>query len=151
RKAWILAATPSTRPGDLLLLALDQQLALQGMDFQGTGLLGARITDSKPATLADFFLPIGPLPTLAMHADVPLHLRGARDLGHWIGALTPPDSAPYTAWTAETLAHTRPRGLGLADLTAVERVRVPDLPTLTSAMMWRIEDFIDSHLATPLP
>lgn len=151
RKAWILAAAPDTDRGDALLLALDQQMMVQGLDFRAREFLGSRPTDSQRGSWGDFFLPVRPMPSLRGRADVPLRLRGARDGSPWIGVLTRPESDPHASWSPETLTHTRPRGHTLRDMTAIEPPSQAALPTLTSGMLRRVEDYIESHLETPLP
>jgi AraC-like DNA-binding protein len=144
RQAWILAAAPGTDRGDTLLLALDQQLTVQGVDHR------TRATNSSGRIWSDFFLPMRPMPSLRGRADVPLRLTGAGDGAPWIGVLTRPDCDPHTTWSPQTLAHTRPRGHMLRDMTAIESPPRAALPTLTSGMLRRVEDFIESHLETPL-
>ena len=149
RKAWILAAAPSAQSGSSLLLALDRQFTLLGMDYQATEHL--RPNDSAQPDWTNFFRPMSPLPTLRLRDDVPLKLMGAREDESWIGLLTPPDGDSRVTGASHTQLHSRPRCHALADLTPIEPTPLPDLPILTSGRRRRIEEFIETNLEMPLP
>lgn len=150
-RSWILAAAPMSNRNDSLLLALDQHLRLQGMDFRAAKLFESKAPAVQPPRWEDFFLPVSPLPSLRGRGEFRLQLRRAGTGEPWAALLTPPDfgSGPE-AWTGDALLYARPRCHTLADPLTI-REFLTQQPALTRATRQKIEDFIEARLEMPLP
>jgi AraC-like DNA-binding protein len=149
-KAWILAAAPVADRSDSLLLALDQRLKLQGVDFRAARFPRSGATATQPPRWEDFFLPILPLPSLRARGDIRLQLRGTRNGEPWTALLTPPDHCGSDTWTDDTLLYARPRCHALTGPLTIDDL-LTQQPSLTRATREKMEEYIEAHLETPLP
>ena len=146
---WVVAAAPVADPSRGLLLALDQQLTVQGMDSRAADWLLDQSTGAKRHRWEDVFRPVTPLPTLRAKADIPLRLTSARDAAPWTAILTGPDLS-WGRYSHDAMLHARPRLHGLADLTNGEPEQLLQIPSLTPGMRRKIEEYVEAHLETPL-
>jgi AraC-like DNA-binding protein len=149
-KTWILAAAPVGDRRDSLLLALDQRLKLQGMDFRAARHLRSGTPAAQPPRWEDFFLPILPLPSLRGRGDIRLQLRSTRDGEPWTALLTPPDHCGSDTWTDDALLYARPRCHTLTGPLTIDDI-LTQQPALTRSTREKIEGYIEAYLERPLP
>jgi AraC-like DNA-binding protein len=148
RYCWILAAAPSDDLGSSLLLAIDDQQSIIGVDQAARKLFALSdkgLADGMP--LSAVFAFDQSLFRRTADRDIPVRLMSARGDGRWWTALlTPPLSRSKVArnW-AEGVVHSRARISTLGDLplaTAPE----PSRGGLSPAVTRRVCDFIEGHL-----
>jgi AraC-like DNA-binding protein len=150
-RGWIVAAMPRNVPGSPILLAVDRDQRLLGIDRQGRQYLAARGRRwEAQLELSAFFRSNPALFRRRNQCDVPLTLLAASDAEPWIAVITPPNIGASTpSYDARAILHARPRLDLLTHLKAISsESREPR--GLSRYALNRIEEYIDCHLDSQL-
>jgi AraC-like DNA-binding protein len=150
RNDWIVAAAPVSNPDHGVLFALDQQLKVRGTGFGASEALGLRFQATGSQDWEDVFTAVTPMPTMRGRADSPVRLKAVGGGQAWIALFSGPDVRAGEAWSSDVLLHARPRLHQLATVAARESEQGPSVPSLTTGMRRRVEEFIENRLGMPL-
>jgi AraC-like DNA-binding protein len=148
---WVIAAMPRNAPGMPILLAVDREQRLLGADRQARQYLEARGRRFEPQLgLATLFQSSAALFRRRSPCDVPVTLMAPTDAEAWIAIITPPNIGAFEPrYDARAMLHARPRVDLLNHLRAMSaEYREPR--GLSRQALKRVEEYIDTHLDSPL-
>ena len=148
RREWIVAVAPVDAVDSGMLLAVNRDLRITGMDRQASKALSA---DEERAAATDraFWEVFERNPTLFRERDLgdvatPLVPLGTTDT--WLGLVTPPEATAQAWYNADVAAfHTRPR------LDVMSRFQRPQTERrrrggLSPATMKRVREYVDENI-----
>ncbi len=148
---WIIAATPRNIAGTPMLLAVDREQRVVGADRQARQYLEARGRrfDSQ-LDLATLFQASAALFRRRSPCDVPVTLMASTDAEAWIAIVTPPNIGAFEPrYDARAMLHARPR-LDLLNHLRAMSAEYREPRGLSRQALKRVEEYIDSHLDSPL-
>jgi AraC-like DNA-binding protein len=151
RRQWIIAAMRRNAPSTYVLLAFDQDQRLKGADRNARQLLEASgLRLESPLGFSALFQPIPGLFRRRSYRDVATTLLSAGSCQPWIALITPPDAgAGDPGSDGQSALQARPRLDSLAHSAAVA-ANASAQRGLSAGALRRIEEYVDTHLESPL-
>jgi len=142
---WVLAALRSRAPRQSMLLAIDGEQSVVGLDSQARQVLNSFGRAPMPAPTAREIFPLAMAPLQRRHRETLLCLRSALDDALWAVLITPPDlGVQPESCGARASLHSRPRldGLNLSGL----REETRECGGFPKEVLQIIEDYVEGHL-----
>jgi AraC-like DNA-binding protein len=144
---WVIAGLSSEDPHSTILLAVDSNRNVVGADHTMRELLKTQRADPPPPSLAQLFS-IDIAAIASRHRDTFVSLRRQQDGVVWRLLITPPSVGSFRQHANGAFTHCRPRIDGLGSPRLMTRKEEP--LGLPSRLVKRIEEYVDTHLESPL-
>jgi AraC-like DNA-binding protein len=150
-RSWrVMLAMPIDAPDKAITLALDRNHAVVGANASARQMLtsmGRAL--SAGLSVRAFFRGREEILLNRRYCDSVVVVQGAIDAAPWAVLTTPPATGLYSVTAERDVLHTRPRHEMLRCLE-VTLPTAPDVSGLPPRILRHIEEYIDSHLDTPL-
>jgi AraC-like DNA-binding protein len=150
RSSRVMIAMPIDAPDKAITLALDRDHEVVGANASARQMLASMGRPlSAGLSVTAFFRGSEHILSSRRYCDRVVVAQGAIDAAPWAVLTTPPATGLYSVTAEQEVLHTRPRHEMLRCLE-VTLPTAPDVNGLPPRILRHIEEYIDSHLDTPL-